>query len=107
DVREDLEEMRQSYDERRRTIVQGLNDAGLPTFEPEGAFYCFPDIRATGLSSEEFAQTLLEEEKVACVPGPAFGPSGEGYVRCSYATGLSDIKEALAHIDRFVARHKD
>jgi len=107
DGREDLEEMRQSYDERRRTIVQGLNDAGLPTFEPEGAFYCFPDIRATGLSSEEFAQTLLEEEKVACVPGPAFGPSGEGYVRCSYATGLSDIKEALARIDRFVARHKD
>jgi len=107
DGREDLEEMRQSYDERRRTIVQGLNEAGLPTFEPEGAFYCFPDITSTGLSSEEFAQTLLKEEKVACVPGPAFGPSGEGYVRCSYATGLGDIKEAIIRIDRFVTRHQD
>lgn len=105
DSQDAVEEMRQSYDERRRTIVQGLNDAGLPTFEPEGAFYCFPDITSTGFSSEEFAQTLLKEEKVACVPGPAFGPSGEGYVRCSYATGLSEIEEALTRIDRFVARH--
>jgi Aspartate/tyrosine/aromatic aminotransferase len=104
---EHAEEMRQSYDKRRRTIVQGLNEAGLPTFEPEGAFYCFPDVTATGMSSEEFAQTLLEEEKVACVPGTAFGPSGEGYVRCSYATGLEDIEEALARIDRFVTRHRD
>lgn len=103
---EAVEEMRQSYDERRQTIVEGLNAAGLPTFEPEGAFYCFPDITSTGLSSEEFAQTLLEEERVACVPGPAFGPSGEGYVRCSYATGLDDIKEALVRIDRFVSRHR-
>ena len=107
DGREDLEEMRQSYDERRRTIVRGLNTAGLPTFEPEGAFYCFPDITPTGLSSEDFAQTLLKEEKVACVPGTAFGPSGEGYVRCSYATGLADIKKALTRIDRFVTRHRD
>jgi len=104
---EHAEEMRQSYDKRRRTIVKGLNEAGLPTFEPEGAFYCFPDVTATGMSSEEFAQTLLEEEKVACVPGTAFGPSGEGYVRCSYATGLEDIEEALARIDRFVTRHRD
>jgi aminotransferase len=101
---EAVEDMRQSYDERRRTIVQGLNDAGLPTFEPEGAFYCFPDVTSTGLSSEEFAQILLEEEQVACVPGTAFGPSGEGYVRCSYATGLDDIEEALTRIDRFVTR---
>ncbi len=107
DGREHLEEMRQSYDERRRTIVRGLNAAGLPTFEPEGAFYCFPDITATGMSSEEFAQTLLKEEKVACVPGTAFGPSGEGYVRCSYATGLADIEEALTRIDRFATRHRD
>ena len=106
DSREHVEEMRQSYDERRRTIVQGLNEAGLPTFEPEGAFYCFPDITSTGLSSEEFAQTLLEEEQVACVPGTAFGPSGEGYVRCSYATGLDDIKEAITRIDRFASRHQ-
>ncbi len=105
DGRSAVEEMRQSYDERRRTIVDGLNAAGLPTFEPEGAFYCFPDIRPTGLSSEEFAQQLLQEEKVACVPGDAFGPSGEGYVRCSYATALDDIERALERIDRFVGRH--
>jgi aminotransferase len=103
---EHVERMRRSYDERRRTIVQGLNDAGLPTFEPEGAFYCFPDITSTGFTSEEFAQRLLEEEKVACVPGDAFGPSGEGYVRCSYATSLEDIEEALDRIHRFVSRHQ-
>jgi aminotransferase len=101
---DDVERMRRSYDERRRTIVDGLNAAGLPTFEPEGAFYAFPDITSTGLSSEEFAHKLLEEEQVACVPGDAFGPSGEGYVRCSYATGLEDIEEALTRIDRFVGR---
>jgi len=105
--RENVEEMRQSYDERRRTIVEGLNDAGLPTFEPEGAFYCFPDITSTGMSSEDFAQTLLKEEQVACVPGTAFGPSGEGYVRCSYATGLADIDEAILRIDRFATRHRE
>ena len=104
DGRGAVEEMRQSYDERRRTIVDGLNAAGLPTFEPEGAFYCFPDIRPTGLSSEEFAQQLLQEEKVACVPGDAFGPSGEGFVRCSYATALEDIERALERIHRFVDR---
>lgn len=103
---DDVERMRQSYDERRRTIVDGLNAAGLPTFEPEGAFYAFPDITSTGLSSEEFVHKLLEEEQVACVPGDAFGPSGEGYVRCSYATGLEDIEEALTRIDRFVSRQK-
>ena len=105
--RESVEEMRQSYDERRRTIVEGLNDAGLPTFEPEGAFYCFPDITSTGMSSEDFAQTLLKEEQVACVPGTAFGPSGEGYVRCSYATGLADIDEAISRIDQFATWHRE
>ncbi len=100
----DVERMRQSYDQRRRAIVDGLNAAGLPTFEPEGAFYCFPDITATGLSSEAFVQALLEEEHVACVPGDAFGPSGAGYVRCSYATALEDIEEAVARITRFVER---
>jgi len=104
---EDVERMRRSYDERRRTIVDGLNAAGLPTFEPEGAFYAFPDIRSTGLSSEQFVHRLLEEEQVACVPGDAFGPSGEGYVRCSYATGLEEIEEALTRIDRFVRTHQD
>jgi aminotransferase len=97
-----VEEMRASYDERRRVIVEGLREAGLPTFEPEGAFYAFPDIRPTGLSSEEFAQQLLKEEHVACVPGDAFGPSGKGFVRCSYATGLDDIREAVERIGRFV-----
>jgi aminotransferase len=97
-----VEEMRQSYDERRRTIVDGLNAAGLPTFEPQGAFYAFPDVTSTGLTSEEFAEQLLQEEHVACVPGDAFGPSGEGYVRCSYATSLEEIEEALVRIERFV-----
>jgi len=106
DGRADAEDMRQSYDERRRTIVSGLNEIGLPTFEPEGAFYCFPDITSTGLSSEEFAQRLLREEQVACVPGDVFGPSGQGYVRCSYATGLDDIEEALRRIRTFVERHQ-
>lgn len=105
-AQDDVEAMRQSYDERRRTIVAGLQEAGLPTFEPEGAFYAFPDITSTGLSSQEFARQLLEEEKVACVPGDAFGPSGEGYVRCSYATALEDIKEAVTRIKRFAARHR-
>lgn len=105
--REDVERMRQSYDERRQVLVNGLNDAGLPTFEPEGAFYCFPDITSTGLSSEGFVRGLLEEEQVACVPGNAFGPSGEGYVRCSYATGLEDVKEAVVRIERFASKHQD
>ena len=102
----DVERMRQAYDRRRRTIVDGLRRAGLPTFEPEGAFYCFPDISATGLSSEEFAQALLEEEHVAVVPGDAFGPSGAGHVRCSYATSLEEIEEAVRRIARFVRRRK-
>ena len=104
EAQDDVEHMRQSYDERRRVIVDGLNAAGLPTFEPEGAFYAFPDVSGTGLSSEDFAQQLLDDEHVACVPGDAFGPSGAGYVRCSYATGLDDIREALVRIERFVAR---
>jgi aminotransferase len=106
DAQGQVEEMRQSYDERRRVIVDGLRAAGFPTFEPEGAFYAFPDITSTGFSSEEFVHRLLEEEKVACVPGDAFGPSGEGYVRCSYATGLDDIKEAVTRIQRFADRHQ-
>ena len=104
EAQDDVETMRQAYDERRRVIVDGLNAAGLPTFEPEGAFYAFPDITTTGLSSEDFAQRLLQEEHVACVPGSAFGPSGEGYLRCSYATALDQIEEAVARITRFVDR---
>ncbi len=101
-----VEEMRRAYDERRRVLVDGLRDAGLPTFEPEGAFYCFPDIGSTGLSSEDFAQQLLEEEHVACVPGDAFGPSGAGYVRCSYATALEQVEEAVRRITRFARKHQ-
>lgn len=103
----DVERMRQSYDERRRVIVDGLRAAGLPTFEPEGAFYCFPDVRSTGLTSEVFAQTLLHEEGVACVPGDAFGPSGAGYVRCSYATALDQIEEAVRRITRFANKSRE
>lgn len=103
----DVEHMRRSYDRRRRVIVDGLRAAGLPTFEPEGAFYCFPDITSTGLTSEEFAQKLLQEEHVACVPGDAFGPSGAGYMRCSYATALDQIEEAVVRISRFASKYRE
>jgi len=103
----DVERMRKAYDARRRTIVDGFRAAGLATFEPEGAFYCFPDISATGLSSEEFAQHLLHEEHVAVVPGDAFGPSGAGYVRCSYANSLENIEEAVRRITRFAEKCRE
>jgi aminotransferase len=100
-----VQEMVADYDRRRRVMLKGLNDIGLACFEPKGAFYCFPSVKVTGLSSEEFAERLLVEEKVAVVPGQAFGESGEGYVRCCYATALSDIEEALRRMGRFVERH--
>ncbi len=103
----DVEKMRQAYDARRRTIVDGFRAAGLPTFEPEGAFYCFPDITSTGLNSEDFAQQLLEAEHVAVVPGDAFGPSGAGYVRCSYANSMENIEEAVRRITRFAEQCKE
>lgn len=98
-----VQEMVAAYDERRRTIVAGLNDIGLPTFEPRGAFYAFPDIRPTGLDGETFSMRLLQEHKVAVVPGEAFGEAGRGFVRCSYATALPRIEEALNRIRAFVA----
>jgi aminotransferase len=101
-----VQEMVADYDRRRRVMLKGLNDIGLACFEPRGAFYCFPSVKVTGLSSEEFAEKLLVEEKVAVVPGQAFGDSGEGYVRCCYATALSDIEEALRRMGRFVERHR-
>jgi aminotransferase len=101
-----VQEMRQEYDRRRQRIVSGLNRVGLPTFEPKGAFYCFPDIRPTGLSSEEFSEKLLTEEHVAAVPGNAFGESGEGFVRMAYPCTIDKIDEALNRIDRFVQRRK-
>jgi len=98
-------EMVEEYNRRRRVIVQGLRDIGLPCFEPKGAFYAFPSVKGTGMSSEEFAEAMLTEEKVAVVPGSAFGQAGEGYIRCCYATSLDDIREALTRIERFVRRH--
>lgn len=98
----DVVAMVEEYDQRRRLIVHGLNELGLTTFEPRGAFYAFPSIASTGLSSEEFAEQLLLEEHVAVVPGTAFGPSGEGHVRCCYATATDGIVEALERIGRFV-----
>jgi aminotransferase len=98
------EEMRLKYDRRRLLIVNGLNDIGLETFMPEGAFYAFPKIACSGLDDERFAQNLLEEEKVAVVPGSAFGAGGAGFVRCSYATNYDKIEQALEKIDAFVKR---
>jgi len=99
-------EMVEDYNKRRLVIIKGLNDIGLPCFEPRGAFYAFPSIKDTGMTSEEFAEGLLTEEKVAVVPGSAFGQCGEGYVRCCYATALADIEEALSRMKRFVAKHR-
>ena len=94
--------MRLEYDRRRRLIADGLNYIGLPTFEPLGAFYAFPKVDVTGLDDETFAERLLQEKHVAVVPGSAFGPGGEGFVRCSYATAFDQIEEALDRIDQFV-----
>jgi aminotransferase len=99
-------EMVEEYNRRRLVIVQGLNDIGLSCFEPKGAFYAFPSIKSTAMTSEEFAERLLIEEKVAVVPGSAFGQCGEGYVRCCYATSLADIEEALSRMKRFVDKYR-
>jgi len=98
----DVQAMREEYDQRRRLMVHGLNRLGLTTFEPRGAFYAFPSVRSTGLSSTQFAERLLIQEHVAVVPGEAFGPSGVGHVRCCYATSTANVTEALDRIGRFV-----
>jgi aminotransferase len=103
---QDVEDMRNEYNYRRRYIVDGFRKMGLSCFEPLGAFYVFPCIKSTGMTSDEFCNRLLQEEKVAVVPGNAFGASGEGFVRCSYAYSIDNIKEALIRIERFVERHK-
>ncbi len=100
-----VEEMRQEYDRRRRLIVDGFNTLGLDCFEPRGAFYAFPSIAKTGMSSDAFAMRLLDEEEVAMVPGDAFGASGAGFVRASYATAYEKIEEALNRLERFMRRH--
>ena len=101
---DDVAEMRDAYRMRRNYIHAALNDAGLPCERPGGAFYIFPRIEATGLTAHDFAMQLLEEENVACVPGTAFGACGQGFVRCSYATGMESLKEAGDRIARFVKR---
>lgn len=103
---EDIERMRDDYDKRRRIITDGLRRIGLDCFEPEGAFYVFPSIEKTGLSSEEFCKQLLEREKVAVVPGTAFGASGEGGVRISYCYSLKHILSALEKMDKFLSELK-
>ncbi len=100
----DVERMLAEYDRRRRMFVDGLNRIGLPTIEPRGAFYAFPYVGGTGLSSEQFSERLLFEEHVAVVPGDSFGPSGAGHVRACYATSYEQLEEALVRIERFVAR---
>ncbi len=99
---DDSQSMIEQYDQRRRVIVKGLNDAGLECIPPGGAFYAFPSIKNTGLSSDEFCERLLYQEKVAVVPGNAFGECGEGHIRCSYATSIDKIEQALQRIARFV-----
>ncbi|GKX32103.1 aminotransferase [Vallitalea longa] len=100
----DVQEMRNAYNGRRKVMIEGFRRMGLECFEPLGAFYLFPSIKRTGLTSEEFANRLLKEEKVAVVPGTAFGDSGEGFIRCSYAYSIEDLKLAISRIEKFVSR---
>ena len=98
----DIEHMREEYDSRRRYLVENLNRIGLTCFEPKGAFYVFPCIKSSGLTSEEFCERFLMEEKVAVIPGTAFGPGGEGFVRACYAASMKDIAEAVSRMDNFL-----
>ncbi len=98
----DVKHMQEDYDMRRRLIYKSLNEMGLLSFEPKGAFYIFPSIKSTGLTSEQFAKGLLESQHVAVVPGTAFGESGEGFVRCSYASSLKNINEAMDRIKKYL-----
>ncbi len=97
-----MRSMVREYNQRRRVFVKGLRDIGLPCFEPRGAFYAFPSIRHTGMDSATFARELLNDQKVAVVPGSAFGPTGEGYVRCTYANSMENLREALRRIEAFL-----
>ena len=102
----EIKRMVQEYDGRRRIIAKRLSEIGLSCFEPKGAFYAFPSIKATGMTSEEFAEKLLLEEKVAVVPGSVFGEHGEGFIRCCYATSLANIEEALSRMGRFIKKNR-
>jgi len=101
---EDVAIMKKSYHQRRNYFVKSLNEIGLDCHMPGGAFYAFPSIKRTGLTSEEFAERLLLEEKVAVVPGDVFGKSGAGHIRCSYATSMDQLKEAIKRMKRFVEK---
>lgn len=103
---EDIERMRLSYLDRRNLVVSAFNEMGIPCYKPLGAFYAFPCIKSTGLSSYDFAMGLLDSESVACVPGSAFGACGEGYVRCSYATDINLLREAMKRFKRFVEKNR-
>ncbi|MEA3147668.1 MAG: aminotransferase, partial [Verrucomicrobiota bacterium] len=100
----EVETMRNDYERRRNFVVSRLNEIGLPCHVPKGTFYAFPNITPTGLKSKEFSLQLLKSKKVAVVPGSAFGNSGEGYVRCCFATGMDKLKEAMDRIEEFVSR---
>lgn len=104
---EEVERMRDSYKARRNFLVKTFNDMGLETFKPQGAFYVFPCIKSTGLTSDEFCEKLLEDQKVACVPGTAFGPAGEGFVRVSYAYSIDELKVATQKIKEFIEKIRD
>ena len=103
----EVDEMREAYNQRRRFLMHEFRKIGLKCFEPYGAFYVFPDISEFGMTSEEFATRFLEEERVAVVPGTAFGASGEGFIRISYAYSLEDLKVALGRLEKFIGRLRD
>lgn len=102
-----VQEMKEAYMSRRNFITKGFNRIGLPTHLPQGAFYIFPDIRSTGLTSDEFCEQLLNEQKVACVPGTAFGDAGEGFIRVSYAYSIEELKVATIKIKEFVDKMRN
>lgn len=102
---QEVQKMKDSYEQRRNFIVKGFNRIGLPTHLPQGAFYIFPSIKHTGMTSDEFCEELLKDQKVACVPGTAFGDAGEGFIRVSYAYSIEHIKEAIERMDLFL-KHK-
>jgi aminotransferase len=103
----DKDQMVESYNQRRRLVVQGFRDIGLSCHEPYGAFYAFPSIQSTGLTSEQFAERLLKESKVAVIPGHVFGKGGEGFIRCSYATSIGQLTEAIERIGYFIQKLKN
>ena len=99
-----VEKMRKSYNRRRQFLFRSFNEMGLSCFEPKGAFYAFPNISKTGLTSEEFCHRLIRDKKVACVPGTAFGEAGEGFIRCSYASSMENLTEAMRRIQAFISQ---